>query len=727
MGATESVFEDTTTEPASTTSSNAASVGQSRDPIPSRSQPNGVTKTMRKPHQRRPPSQAKPIKRMEGVVLGCPKTGKRTLLKRLEDSTTWDRIKLRIQYANSNFYDEKIQTKNKIDFVVILINPKHPRDMVQSHLTNVLNSYLDLLGHLTNNTIEKEKEEKMESSTSSNNNNNETSSTTTNITEPFCMIVLFNFRDLQKEEGKDELSHPVVKDTERFIRETLRSRNVPEENIVLDLLNTSLRNCYGLDGLHRFIYRTYLQRCRADIERQVNVVRNKIQITNLADTVPMKYDEFIEEITPKEIIEPQRAEQKQQSSRRSLKLQSNKQSQPQGQTSSARMGKEALAAFLASKESPIEITSKLNVPEKVETQQTSEEDDNADAEVAESLNEVAKTKEITNHQKEIDITIVREEKEEMKIEAHKTSKCSDGKEREEQDISDILENMQVTKTGTDQEGAVDVDVDVDHSDDSDCENDHNDDIDNDHNDDNNDEKASMISPEPVEQKVDDDEDDDDDEYGGDYTTGSTHDNEAKEKDDTDDDDDNDLMIGSMHANENLNEYDSDDDSGYMIQSNSPVQKNEKIAESLSSTKIPSINDSIEKPSSLNTAGHVDANKNSSSVSITQSDDNDEESQQKDEILTIQPSNSSLAMSDKTAATKPAATSSGISAAALAAIAAAQQEAEAMMQQQQQQQQPRHAASHVSPIKEKKSKKKKKKDEKDGEKKKKKKRKAKVDS
>ena len=209
MGATESVFEDTTTEPASTTSSsNAASVGQSsRDPIPSRSRPNGVTQTMMKPHKRRPPSQAKPIKRMEGVVLGCPKTGKRTLLKRLEgidpfttinnkkkktndvennkinddddddddndsidnftatessfpsitipykppvDSTTWDRIKLRIQYANNNFDDEKIQTKNKIDFVVILINPKHPRDMAQSHLTNVLNSYLDLLGHLTN-------------------------------------------------------------------------------------------------------------------------------------------------------------------------------------------------------------------------------------------------------------------------------------------------------------------------------------------------------------------------------------------------------------------------------------------------------------------------------------------------------------------------------------------------------------------------------------------------
>jgi hypothetical protein len=922
MGATESVFEDTT-EPASTSANAAASVGQSRDSIPSRSRPNGASKTMAKPQKRRPLSQAKPIKRMEGVVLGCPKTGKRTLLKRLEgidpftinnnkannennkiddndnendidididnstepsfpsitipykpplDSTTWDRIKLRVQYANNNFDDnEKMQQKNKIDFVVILINPKHPREMTKSHLTNVLHSYLDLLGHLTDNAIEKEKE-KMESSSSSK------TSSTTNITEPFCMVILFNFRDHQKEEGKDEISHPAVTaDTECLVRETLRSRNVPEENIVLDLLETSLRNCYGLDGLHRFIYRTYLQRCRADIEKQLNIVQNRIQITDLVDIVPTKYDEFIEEITPKEMIEPQRA------TRRSLKLQS---SEPQGQTSSARMGKEALEAFLASssdeedeppitnkgttrsskkfgsafslniddddddddddifydesgnrqhnrnqkmpmsqmnggpnnneeedrsiqsshsssseniklQESPpidiskntgkdpnvasnvgrLKTTSKSNVPERVETQQTSEKDDKADVKVEKNRNEVAKTKEITKDQKEIETTTVREEKEEIKVDAHETSKCSGENEKEKQEISDNLQKMQVTKTGKDQEVAVDVDVDVDvdHSDDINCENDHDDDNDND-------EKDSMISGhEHVEEKVDDNNDGDD-EGEGHCTTGTTHANEASEKDDVDDDDDDDddYMIGSTHANVSREKYDddeddeddddymigsphanvatskddddnfmisstpvekkiveddSDDESGYMIQSTYPVQNNKKTAGSLSSTKLPINNDSIQTTSSVEIAVDVAVNKNSNSVSISHSDDKEEESQQKDEDLTLQPSNSSLsaaAVSDNTADAKPVATSSGISAAALAAIAAAQQEAEAMMQQQQQHQyQPmNNAASHLSPtpIREKKSKKhKKKKDEKDGEKKKKKKKKTKVGS
>lgn len=365
MGAAESVIED-------------AELSAS-DPIPSTSRPNCVPKTMNS-KKRRPPSQVKPIKRMEGVVLGCSKTGKRTLLRRLEGvdpftisnkskedenekdkgrdnptelpfpsimipykpplgSTTWDRVKLRIQCAK-NF--EKIQ--NKIDFVVVLINSKHPRDITQSHLKYVLNSYLDLLGYLSDTGSHKERERMGSSSSESNCK----TSSTTNITEPFCMVILFNFRDLQ-DEGKDEVVSPVVTDLEHLVRETLHSRNVPEGDIVIDLLETSLRNCYGLDGLHRFIYRTYLQRSRVDLEKQLDVVRNKIQDTNLANIKPMIYDEFIKEIIPTEKTEPQRltdsTTEHNENSFRSLHLQPNRQ---QGQTSSARMGKKALEAFLAS-------------------------------------------------------------------------------------------------------------------------------------------------------------------------------------------------------------------------------------------------------------------------------------------------------------------------------------------------------------------------------------------
>jgi len=368
MGATESVIEDDL---------NAS------DPIPSRSLPNSVNKTMQ-PKKRRPPSQVKSIKRMEGVVLGCPKTGKRTLLRRLEGvdpftisnkskedendkdrdnptelscpsimipykpplgSTTWDRVKLRIQYAK-NF--EKIQ--NKIDFVVVLINSKHPRDTTQSYLKHVLNFYLDLLGHLSDTESDKERERMRlsSSSSSSSSESNSKTSSITNITEPFCMVILLNFRDLQ-DEGKDEVVSPVIKNLEHLVRETLRSRNVPEGDIVIDLLETSLRNCYGLDGLHRFIYRAYLQRSRVDLEKQLDIVRNKIQDTNLANTKPMIYDEFIKEIIPKEKTKPQRLSdattEQNRNSFRNLHLKPNRQ---KGQTSSDRMGKKALEDFLAS-------------------------------------------------------------------------------------------------------------------------------------------------------------------------------------------------------------------------------------------------------------------------------------------------------------------------------------------------------------------------------------------
>ena len=96
------------------------------------------------------------FKRMEGVILGVPQTGKRTLMSRLKgvdpfsanrqekstenasnetnksnpsvivpykpppESPTWDKIKLRIRYANS--FDESFvkneNSNSKIDFVV---------------------------------------------------------------------------------------------------------------------------------------------------------------------------------------------------------------------------------------------------------------------------------------------------------------------------------------------------------------------------------------------------------------------------------------------------------------------------------------------------------------------------------------------------------------------------------------------------------------------------------
>ena len=363
--------------------------------------------------QRRDPSQTKPIKLIQGVVLGCPKTGKNTLLRRLEgvdpfvsnggtsntpmeheqddsnnsteskgpsvmipykppsNSSTWDRIKLRVQYATNL---DVIQ--NKVDFVVVMVNPKTSRHDIKSHLNDVITSYLKLLNRRPSaNKSSKDVEEASDrsssaSSSSSKSDDGLTSSTTicSSRIEPFCMAVLVNFRDLQvdDDDNKDDVTPSLVAHLKIHIRETLLSKNIiPKENnnVVLDLFETSLLNYYGLDRFHHFIYRTYLQRSRADLEDQLCVIQNKIEVVaNLADTdKSIQYNDFIKEITPKKgIIDSKRSttdftttgrssrdSPDDNNSFRSMQLPLSQQ-QGQGLNLSSRFGQAALEAFLAS-------------------------------------------------------------------------------------------------------------------------------------------------------------------------------------------------------------------------------------------------------------------------------------------------------------------------------------------------------------------------------------------
>ncbi len=344
---------------------------------------------LQKPPRRRPPAQAKPIKKMEGLVMGGPKTGKRTLLSRLKgvdpfarkektnsnkaeeteeenpsitiqykppsESPTWDRIKLRIRYANS--IDESTTASEKkensadsqIDFVVLLISPKNSRDTTQSYLEGILTKYLDRLGYHKSVESNDENEER------------ETETETDALAlAPFCIAILFNFRDLEEGQIEEKDAPASRANLRRLVDDTLLSRNVNERKVVVELLETSLLNCYGLDGLHRFIYRTYLQRCQTDIERQLALVRNQIQLTEdktlpktgdkAVEVKAMSYDEFLKENAPKEEVAPPPQRQSKESAvddRRKEEPVPRRTFGPK-QTQTLRMGKDALEAFLAS-------------------------------------------------------------------------------------------------------------------------------------------------------------------------------------------------------------------------------------------------------------------------------------------------------------------------------------------------------------------------------------------
>ena len=423
MGATESLFYDetpaetpslptrpsrvTATEPRPVLSSNTINVQ------PRRLNNGNAATRPHHPSRRRAPPQTKPIKRMEGLVLGCPKTGKRTLLSRLEgidpfalsremksahengrsdmserdnetcnpsitipykpplECPTWDRIKLHVRYANSFDSDSEemivrntATVKANVDFVVVIINPKDSRETTQSYLEGVLKSYLDRSGHVEGESGSDNNNEGKEENFASNN------SSASDITEACCIAVLFNFRDLQKGQEKEEGEGVSTTDLELLVYKSLQSRNVPEEKRVVELFDTSLLNCYGLDGLHRFIYRAYLQRSQKDTERQLCIVWSQIQHTstnnnNEVKSKQMAYDEFLKEISPENTdrssqqqqqptsntptIDQQQLQQHQeQPVVRSLNLSQSKKNQHSGQIPSSRIGEDALEAFLAS-------------------------------------------------------------------------------------------------------------------------------------------------------------------------------------------------------------------------------------------------------------------------------------------------------------------------------------------------------------------------------------------
>ena len=427
------------------------------------------------PRRRTNPAKSKPIKPMEGLVLGGPKTGKRTLLSRLKgvdpfaaekekgknsvdgnnnnndskamngtkdqdeastnpsiviqykpspDYPTWDRIKLHVQYANSIESGEKIvqtgKTPSNIDFVVVLVSPNDSRETTMSYLESIMAAYLDRLGYRKEATVDADSDANIEESAK------ETVSEKhgTGVMEPFCIVILFNFRDLQEEriDENDPAAAAAAsrEDLERLVRETLQSRNVLENKFIVELLETSLLNCYGLDGLHRFIYRTYLQRSETDIEKHLYTVRSQIIQTNTvvsnqvdddeAKAESTSYDAFLKKIAPKEetlnpvtrqeqMIEDliakyghlEQHDQDKDQQPQNEEAQSSTEEPPaprridprQSRQQKLRIGKEALEAFLASSSDEEEaekmlVTRRGRIPTKGRSGFASSTDDDSD-------------------------------------------------------------------------------------------------------------------------------------------------------------------------------------------------------------------------------------------------------------------------------------------------------------------------------------------------------------
>jgi hypothetical protein len=257
----------------------------------------------------------KPIHRLEGLVVGTPKTGKRCLLQRLQgkdpfqkqayndpsgvssypnviipykpppESLSLDRIQLHIQCKTSSDRFEQYYRNQTVHFLIVLVNPKHNLDTTRSFLENAVTMHLDSLDYpsergRTNTEGEGKGTSQMERNRSDDKN-------------PVCICFLFNFRDISKE------NFPRRGELERSIDEIMKQKNVPDEKIAIEWIDVSLRNCYGLNHLHTFIYKTYLLRKEAELQAQLHAVQNQIRVTQSIDKPLTTYDEFLDRIESK--------------------------------------------------------------------------------------------------------------------------------------------------------------------------------------------------------------------------------------------------------------------------------------------------------------------------------------------------------------------------------------------------------------------------------------------
>ena len=278
----------------------------------------------------RPPT--KPLRRIEGWLGGSTQTGKRSLLMRLqgrdpfppaqtpqpsssssnrdpsdEDTITvpyrppegchsLDRIQLHIKNMS------KITPRNDDggrlpDFAVILINPlDEDLGSVHNYVYQAVIQYATRLGYGDGNKQNNDNDgDNGDENDEGKDDNSPTRTKDRNLkkddnakkkkeiqwsSKPLCLCLAWNFRDLLNERhGKRQYSMY----TERrdlliqLVNNALKSLGVLPNQSKLVFIETSMKNCYGLDRLHQFIYRSYLELKRYELQRILLNVQDQIE------------------------------------------------------------------------------------------------------------------------------------------------------------------------------------------------------------------------------------------------------------------------------------------------------------------------------------------------------------------------------------------------------------------------------------------------------------------
>ena len=212
-----------------------------------------------------------------------------------------DRIQLSVKISRSVPPSSSQTTQLPLDFAVLLINPSHDQARIRDHLNESLTALLHLQGHhkmsdkktsALNDTDDSEESKKVHVSRSE-------SGDEIVDTRPFCLCLLLNFRDRKdmvrrKKASKHRRADWLESsDVQRLTMQILQDYPTLEpDRLVLQCGESSLVNCYGLDLLHHFIYKAYLQRKRYDLEAMLSQI-HQARLNSQGSSI-LPYDEFIE-------------------------------------------------------------------------------------------------------------------------------------------------------------------------------------------------------------------------------------------------------------------------------------------------------------------------------------------------------------------------------------------------------------------------------------------------
>jgi len=216
------------------------------------------------------------VSTLQGVVLGLPSTGKKSLLQRLKGKDPFlvskkgdedDPKNITIPYhAPGETFGERLQLKVEISssfdqqppaFYVVMINPRHDPRSLKPYLMKLLSILM-------------------------------TKTTGDNKALVSSVCILVNFRD-------EHESRPVrvsEKDIKRWIKDSKKENPSAKKFPLIETGVVSMKNCYGLLSLHRFIYQSYLSRKQKLLEDELSQVRKEMKKSQT--TSNQTYKEFLE-------------------------------------------------------------------------------------------------------------------------------------------------------------------------------------------------------------------------------------------------------------------------------------------------------------------------------------------------------------------------------------------------------------------------------------------------